>query len=398
MAIDVRAIQRALTDDGVDAWLLYDFHGSNAIARHVVGMASGAKLTTRRWYYLVPASGEPRALMHAIEPESLSHLPGSHELYSGREALVSGLAALVDGHRRIAMEYSPNGSIPYVSKVDAGTVDMIRALGVEVVSSGDLVQRFEAVWDDNALRSHQEASARLYQIKDRTFALLRDRMAAGSPTTELDVQQRMVGWFNEQALVTDCPPVVAARENGGNPHYLPTQEESRAIGPGDPVLIDLWGKLDQPGAVYADITWMAYVGDQVPDEYARAFGVVADARDAAVALVTDATAVSRELRGWEVDRAARDVIEAAGLGQYFVHRTGHSLGESVHGNGVHMDDYETHDDRRLLPGTGFTIEPGVYFDTFGIRSEINMFVGPDQATVTGPVQAEIVPLMSGGAG
>ena len=397
MAIDVRAIQLALREDGIDAWLLYDFHGSNPIAHTIVGLSSTAKLTTRRWYYLIPASGKPRALMHTIEPDSLSHLPGKCFLYAGREELASRLSALVEGHRRVAMEYSPNGAIPYVSKVDAGTVDAIRALGVDVVSSGDLVQRFEAVWSDDALRSHREASVRLYDIKDRTFALLRERALAGSKTTEFEIQQAMVGWFKEHALVTDCPPVVAARENGGNPHYLPTADASRQIDPGDPVLIDLWGKLDAPGTVYADITWMAYLGAQVPDEYASAFAVVAAARDAAVALVTDATSEGRELRGWEIDRTARDVIAEAGLGQYFVHRTGHSLGESVHGNGVHMDDYETHDDRRLLPGTGFTIEPGVYFDTFGIRSEINMFVGRGQAVVTGPVQAKITALMAAGS-
>ncbi len=398
MAIDVTAIQLALREDGLDAWLLYDFHGSNSIARNVVGLSSTAKLTTRRWYYLIPASGEPRALMHAIEPDSLSHVPGERFLYAGRDELVSHLSELVRGHRRVAMEYSPNGAIPYVSKVDAGTVDAVRARGIDVVSSGDLVQRFEAVWSDDALRSHCEASSRLYRIKDKTFALLRQRMAAGSSTTEFDIQQAMVRWFEEHALVTDCPPVVAVRENTGNPHYLPMADRSRPIDPGDPVLIDLWGKLDAPGSVYADITWMAYVGAQVPDQYANAFGVVAAARDAAIDLVTAAATTGRELRGWKVDRAARDVIAAAGFGQHFVHRTGHSLGESVHGNGVHMDDYETHDDRRLLPGTGFTIEPGIYFDTFGVRSEINMFIGQGQAMVTGPVQAEIIPLMGAESG
>ena len=374
------------------------FTGRTRSPVHVVGVDSTAKLTTRRWYYLIPAGGEPRALMHTIEPESLSHLPGAHEFYAGREALASGLTALVDGHRRIAMEYSPNGAIPYVSKVDGGTVDMIRALGVEVVSSGDLVQRFEAVWNDDALRSHQEASARLHQIKDRTFALLRERMAAGIPTTEFDVQQTMVRWFNSHTLVTDCPPVVAARENGGNPHYLPTKAGSRSIETGDPVLLDLWGKLDQPGAVYADITWMAYVGDEVPDEYASAFwrrrrcAAMLPSRSSRMQPLHIESCVAGRLTGRRATSSKRP-----DSGQYFVHRTGHSLGKSVHGNGVHMDDYETHDDRRLLRGTGFTIEPGVYFDTFGIRSEINMFVGPNQATVTGPVQAEIVPLMAGGA-
>jgi Xaa-Pro aminopeptidase len=290
------------------------------------------------------------------------------------------------------MEFSPLGAIPYISRVDAGTVDAVRALGANVVSSGDLVQRFEAVWNDAALETHRDASARLYRIKDRAFALIADRLESRAPIHEFEIQQAMVGWFEEEGLVTDCPPVVAAGESGGNPHYLPTASQTRPIRSGDPVLIDLWGKLETSGAVFADITWMAYAGADVPDEYATAFRVAASARDAATTLVREAASTRRELRGWEVDRAARDVIESAGLGRHFVHRTGHSLGEAVHGNGVHMDDYETHDDRRLLPGTGFTIEPGLYFKTFGIRTEINMFVGADDATVTGPVQTEITPL------
>ena len=293
------------------------------------------------------------------------------------------------------MEYSPNGAIPYVSRVDAGTIEAVRAQGVDVVSSGDLVQRFEAVWTDSALATHRDASERLHRIKDRTFALIGDRLTSGIPTTEYDIQKAMVGWFEADGLITDCPPVVAARESGGNPHYLPDADHSRPIERGDPVLIDLWGKLTTDGAVFADITWMGFAGPEVPDEYASAFQVIRQARDTAIDLVKDATAAGRELRGWEVDRAARAVVDDAGLGQYFIHRTGHSLGESVHGNGVHMDDYETHDDRRLLPGTGFTIEPGVYFDTFGVRTEINMFVGSEAATVTGPVQTEITPLLDG---
>lgn len=392
MSLDIAAIQAALQEDGLDGWLLYDFHGSNPIARGVARLDSTGKLTTRRWYYLIPSTGEPRSLVHVIEPSSLAHLPGSRTLYADRQALSAGLADIVQGCHRVAMEFSPLAAIPYISRVDAGTVDAVRALGVDVVSSGDLVQRFEAIWDDAALETHRDASARLYRIKDRAFALIGDRLRSGTPSHEFEIQQAMVGWFEEEGLITDCPPVVAAAESGGNPHYLPTASQSRPINPGDPVLIDLWGKLETRGAVYADITWMAYAGADVPDEYAKAFGVAASARDAAVALVKDAASTGRDLRGWEVDRAARDVIEKAGLGQYFVHRTGHSLGEEVHGNGVHMDDYETHDDRRLLPGTGFTIEPGVYFKTFGIRTEINMFFGPDDATVTGPVQTRIAPL------
>ena len=392
MSLDIAAIQSALREDGLDGWLLYDFHGSNPIARGVARLDSTGKLTTRRWYYLIPSSGEPRALVHVIEPSSLAHLPGSRTLYADRQALSDGVAKILKGCRRVAMEFSPLGAIPYVSRVDAGTVDAVRALGAEVVSSGDLVQRFEAVWDDAALDTHRDASARLYRIKDRAFALIGDRLRSRTPSHEFEIQQAMVGWFEEEGLVTDCPPVVAAGESGANPHYLPTASQSRPIRPGDPVLIDLWGKRETPGAVFADITWMAYAGAEVPDEYADAFRVAASARDAAVTVVRKAASTGQDLRGWEVDRAARDVIDQGGLGRHFVHRTGHSLGEAVHGNGVHMDDYETHDDRRLLPGTGFTIEPGLYFTTFGIRTEINVFFGPDDATVTGPVQTEIAPL------
>ena len=394
VAPDIPAIQAALKEDDLDGWLLYDFHGSNPIARAVVQVDSTTKLTTRRWYYLIPATGEPRSLMHVIEPTSLAHLPGTQTLYAGHQQLQDGLSKLVTGCDVLAVEYSPNGAIPYVSRVDAGTVDAIRALGVSVVSSGDLVQRFEAVWDNVALATHQEASNRLYQIKDRTFALISERLESATPVTEFEVQQAMVGWFGDAELVTDSPPVVAAQHSSGNPHYLPTAEQCRPIEQGNVVLLDLWGKLNTPGAVFADITWMGYTGAEVPPEYAAVFSLARAARDAAIARVKDASATGEDLRGWQVDRAARDVIDAAGMGQFFVHRTGHSLGEAVHGNGVHMDDYETHDDRRLLPGTGLTIEPGIYQDTFGMRTEINMYVGPHDARVTGPVQTEIVPLVS----
>jgi len=240
------------------------------------------------------------------------------------------------------------------------------------------------------------ASEKLYRIKDRAFAAILERMAAGTATTEYDIQQLMTGWFRDEGLVTDSPPIVAAAGNAGNPHYMPTPSDHRAIRPGEIVLLDLWGKLDRPGAVFADITWVGYTGARPPERYARAFATVAAARDAAVALVQRAASGSagREpLRGWQVDRAASTVLRSAGYGDHVLHRTGHSLGESVHGNGVNMDDYETHDDRRLLPGTGFTIEPGLYFDDFGIRSEINMLVREHDAVVTGPLQADIVALV-----
>ena len=392
MALDVAAVQAALREDGLDGWLLYDFHGSNPIAGSLAGLNGGGKLTTRRWYYLVPAEGPPRALVHAIERETLAHLPGEARVYAGRTALDEGLDALVGGLRRVAMEYSPDNAIPYLARVDAGTVEAIRRRGIEVVSSGDLVQRFEARWDEAALSSHLEASAALYRIKDRTFEAIADRLRRGATPTEYDIQGSMVDWFADERLVSDSRPVVAAMEHAGDPHYQPTAGRSRRIGPDELVLIDLWGKCDRPGAVFADITWVAFTGASVPVEHERAFAAVAQARDEAVALVERSAREGSELRGWQVDRAARQVLETAGYKERVLHRTGHSLGTSVHGNGVHLDDFETHDDRRLLPGTGFTIEPGVYFDHFGVRSEINMFFGSGEARVSGPRQPAIVVL------
>lgn len=393
MALDIPAIQQELTGEGLDGWLLYDFHGSNPIAGSLVGLAGATdKMTTRRWYYLIPAKGEPRGLVHAIERHNLDALPGTKRAYSGRMQLEEGLQQLVAGCRRLAMEYSPNNAIPYVSRVDAGTVEAVRRLGVEVVSSGDLVQRFEAIWSPEALETHRRASDALYRIKDGAFEHVREAFRARRPITELDVQQHMIRLFEKEGLISDSAPIVAAQENAGNPHYAPTPAAHRAIGADEIVLLDLWGKFPVAGAVFADITWVGFTGRRVPEEYARAFAAARGARDAAIALVQEAAREGRELRGWEVDRASREVIERAGFGPHFIHRTGHSLGESVHGNGVHMDDYETHDERRLIPGTGFTIEPGVYFDRFGVRTEINMYVGERDATVTGPAQEEIVTL------
>ena len=392
MALPIAAVQRALKDEGFDAWLLYDFHGSNPIATRVAGLDRTGKMATRRWYYVIPASGEPRGLVHAIERHNLDELPGVKRPYSGRQQLDTGLKELLEGLKRVAMEYSPGNNIPYLSRVDAGTIEAVRQLGIDVVSSGDLVQRFEAVWSDAVYQTHVAASDRLYQVKDRAFELIRDRVRARAALNEHEVQQRMVGWFEELGLKPELPNV-SAQENAGNPHYMPPETGSRSIGPNELVLLDLWGKLRSPGAVFADITWVGYTGAAVPDEYARAFAAARDGRDAAIELVRSSTADGGDLRGWQVDRACRDVIDRAGFGALFIHRTGHSLGEEVHGNGVHMDDYETKDDRRLIPGTGFTIEPGVYTERFGVRTEINMFVGEHEARVTGPCQTEIVTLM-----
>lgn len=391
MSLDIAAIQDHLGGEHLDGWLLYDFHGSNPIATSLAGLTG--RHTTRRWYYFIPATGSPRKLVHTIEPAVLDALPGEVRRYAGRRELEEGVREILSGVGRVAMEYSPNGAIPYVSRVDAGTVEFVRGLGVEVVSSGDLVGRFEAAWDAEAIRTHHVASEKLHRIKDLAFELVGARLSAGRPVHEYEVQQTMVGWFSDEGLTTDAPPIVAAQENAGNPHYTPTAANSRPIRSNELVLLDLWGKIGQPGAVYADITWVGFSGEP-PAEIRDAFRVVVEGRDAAVALVQGRVAKGDPVRGWEVDRAARDVITAAGYGRQFVHRTGHSLGEEVHGNGVHMDDYETHDERRLLPGTGFTIEPGVYTPTFGVRTEINMVVGDRSAEVTGPCQRSLVRIRS----
>jgi Xaa-Pro dipeptidase len=393
MTLDVAAVRAALAEEHLDGWLLYDFHGINPIANDVTGVArQPGHLATRRWYYLIPAVGEPRKLVHAIEPGSLAHLPGSTGRYAGREQLEAGLARLLEGMRRVAMEYSPGCAIPYIARVDAGTIELIRGFGVDVASSGDLVQRFCAVWHDAEIASHVAASEKLHRIKDRAFEEIARRVRDNVAATEFDIQQLMARWFEDEGLVTDSPPNVSVNENAGNPHYLPTAESARAISAGQLVLLDLWGKLASEGAVFADITWVGYTGREAPARFEDAFTAIRNARDAAITLVQAGTRAGRDVRGWEVDRAASGVLKDAGYGAQILHRTGHSLGESVHGMGVNMDDYETHDDRRLLPGTGFTIEPGVYFPDFGVRTEINMIVYARDARVTGPLQPRIVAL------
>lgn len=393
MALDIPAIQQALRADDLDGWLLYDFHGSNPIAACVTGLLGGAHMTTRRWYYLVPADGQPQGLVHAIERHNLDHLPGQKHVYAGREELEEGLTRLLAGITRVAMEYSPGCAIPYLSRVDAGTAEAVRARGVEILSSGDLVQQFEAAWTPDQLDSHRVASESLYRIKDRAFDAASAALRGGTPLTERRLQEQMVQWFQDEGLVSDSAPVVAIGGNAGDPHYLPTAERSAAIVADEVLLLDLWGKTRAAGAVFADITWVSVTARRVPAAPAQAFAAIAAARDAAVGLVEEAARSGRDLRGWEVDRTARQVLLDAGFGEHILHRTGHSLGETVHGNGVHMDDFETHDDRRVLPGTGFTVEPGLYFDTFGVRTEINVYRAERDAIVTGPRQSEIVTLL-----
>jgi Xaa-Pro dipeptidase len=390
MALDIPAVQRALAEEHLDGWLLYDFHGANPIAQRLAALEG--KHTTRRWYYFIPANGTPRKLVHSIEAAVLAELPGDTCRYAGRLELATGIAQLVQGSERVAMEYSPGCAIPYVSRVDAGTIEVLRGFGLTIVSSGDLVGRFEAAWGPAEIETHRAASEKLYRIKERAFEYIGRRLAQGVSVDERQVQDEMMVWFSEEGLVTDSPPIVAVDAHAGDPHYAPTPESSEAIGRNQLVLLDLWGKLGSDGAVYADITWTGVTGPADP-EVVRVFGVVVRARDAALEFVQSRVGAGEPVRGWEVDRAARDVIVTAGYGDRFIHRTGHSLGQDVHGNGVHMDDYETHDDRRLLVGTGFTIEPGIYLNRFGIRSEINVVVGARTAEATGALQTELVQIL-----
>lgn len=387
MPLDIPAVQRALVSEGLDGWLLYDFRHCNPIAVKLAGL-TGAH-TTRRWLYFIPATGTPIKVVHAIESFWLDHLPGRVVPYADRQSLDRAITDLLDGVRTIGMEYSPNNAIPSLSRVDAGTVESIRARGVHVVSSGNLVALFESVWDAAKLATHRAAAAALYRIKDRAFAHVGAQLMAGRPIHEFEVQQLMLRWFDEEGLESDAPPAVAAQEHAGNPHYSLTAASSREIRRDELLLLDLWGKLRAPDSVYADITWVGFAGS-APAEIVQAFETIVAGRDAAVALVTSRIEAGHAVMGWEVDRAARDIIASRGYGAQFIHRTGHSLGEEVHGNGVNIDDYETHDDRRLLPGTAFTIEPGIYTPAFGVRTEINMVIAQGTAEVTGPRQSDLV--------
>jgi Xaa-Pro aminopeptidase len=392
--IDLPAIQSALQDMGLDGWLLYDFRGLNVLARRVLGISSEAILT-RRWFYFIPAQGEPRKLVHRIEPYALAALPGGQIVYLRWQELEAGVASLVAGSKRIAMEYIPRNANPYVSRVDAGTVELIRSFGLEIVSSGDLVQLFEACWTDAQWAMHLEASRHTRSAFDLAFRFIAERIGHDGSVRETEVQRCIVDHFAVQGLIFDHPPICAVGPHSGDPHYAPGPETDTAIRQGDFVLIDLWAKLDRPGAVYSDLTWTGYVEGQVPAKYTDIFRIVAQARDAAIACVREAFTAGRPLQGWEVDRAARDVIERAGFGAAFCHRTGHSIGQEVHGNGANMDNLETREERRLLRRTCFSIEPGIYLPEFGIRSEVDVFIDPQgNVHVTGgEPQTEVIPIL-----
>jgi Xaa-Pro dipeptidase len=388
----IDAIQAELRAAGLDGWLFYDFHHRDPIAARVLCLQNG--MGTRRWFYLIPGRGTPRKLVHRIESGALDALPGKKLVYASFEELQRGLARLLSGCRKVAMQYSPRNAIPYISMVDAGTVEMVRACGCRVVSSADLVQKFEASWSAEQFASHLDAGRVIDRVTQEAFVYAAASVKNKSPLTEYALQQWMLEQFRAGAITTDEPPIVAVGPHSGDPHYEPREAGSAPIRKGDLLLLDVWGKLDRAGSVYYDITWVGYLGASVPEKQAKIFSIVAAARDRAIAFVQQSLAAGRAVKGWQVDQAAREVIRKAGFAKSFVHRTGHNIGQDVHGNGANMDSLETHDERRILPQTCFSIEPGIYLPEFGIRSEVNVYIDGAQARVTGPMQTGILPLLS----
>jgi Xaa-Pro aminopeptidase len=387
-------IQRALQKERIGGWLFYDFRHSDPIAYRVLGLSAGG-IATRRWFYFVPAEGEPVRLVHQIERAKLDALPGRSIEYAGWEALMAGLRGALRGVKSVAMQYSPMNAIPYLSRVDAGTVEAVRSCGVEVVSSANLVQRFEAVWSPQQWSDHQEAANALRTIVDGAFAAAAEAIRNKTPLTECGLQSWVLAQMEKNGLITDHPPIVAVNAHSADPHFVPSRADDAPINAGDFLLLDLWAKPNRPGSVYADYTWTAFAGRNVPQRYREVFEVVRRGRDAAVQFLEEALADNRDVHGWEVDAMCRREIEGAGYGAYFIHRTGHSIGEEDHGNGANIDNFETHDDRLLIPQTCFSIEPGIYLPReFGVRSEINVYIDEqNRPIVTGlPVQTEIVPL------
>lgn len=392
---DLNKIQEVITKMNFDAWLFYDFRGSNDLAHTILDIPAEAHLT-RRFFYFIPKNGTATKIVMGIEAGNLDHLPGERKKYSSHVSLTNHLKDTLKGVKTIAMEYSPMNAIPYVSKVDAGTIEMLRTFGVEIKSSADLISMFGALWTEEQYLENKPVATALTNIVVKAFAYIKEETLSGKELTEYDVQQFIMQEFKARGYYTDHPPIVGVNENAANPHYEPTKEVHKSIRKGDFLLIDLWAKLDKPGGVWADITWTGYLGDSVPEKYVKVFNIVAEARDAALNLIKQRYADKKEIRGYEADAAARKVIDDAGYAEFFIHRTGHSITTDLHGSGAHLDNFETRDERLLLPSTSFSIEPGIYLPgDFGVRSEIDVYISPkgDVMTTGGERQTEVIPIL-----
>ncbi len=386
--MDLAAIQSTLRDRNIDAWLFYDHHHRDPIAYRVLGLPEQL-MVTRRWFYLVPAQGDPQKLVHKIEAGHLDSLPGKKRTYSAWQELFEGLKQMLSPYRDVAMQYSPNNGVFTISLVDAGTAELIRGLGKNLVSSGDLVAKFEATWTDEQIQSHYAARDSVDAITAAAFKEIGSRVRQGG-TREFEIQQWILEAFRRENLVTGDPPVVAVNANSGNPHYGPDAARCAPIREGDFVLLDIWAKKNTPNAVYYDITWTGFVGPNPSDRMREIFHIVREGRDAGIQFVKESVGSGKQICGWEVDDPVRQSITKAGYGAYFLHRTGHSIGTEVHANGANIDNLEVRDERHILPSSCFSIEPGVYLPEFGVRSEVNMLVGSSGAEVTGRMQTELV--------
>ena len=385
-------IQKALRDRNLDGWLFYDFRNRDELASQILGL-DPAKFCTRRWYYYIPAEGEPTKLVHSVEASFLDSLPGNKLKFLSWKEMHSQIKKLLGNHKKIAMHYSPMNNIPYASMVDAGTIELIRSLGYEPVSAADLINLFNAVIDEKGYQSHREAGEIVLKIKDEAYGEIATAVSENRALKEYELQQFIMKRFDEEGLTCEGHgPIVGINEHPADPHFEPKPESSYIFKPGDTILIDLWAKKKEAGSIYYDVTWCGYIGDNPPPKYLEIFNTVRDARKAAKQFVIDAFAEGRPCYGWEVDDACRNVVIEAGYGDFFVHRTGHSIGTNVHGNGVHIDNLETKDERQLMPGICFSIEPGIYLEgEMAVRSEINVFITLEgEVVVCGDEQEELI--------
>jgi len=394
--MDLSAIQNALLNEGLDGWLFYDFHNRDAIAARILKMDT-TRFASRRWYYFIPAKGEPQKLVHNIEPWRCDHLPGKKNIYLPWQQQQQLLKEILSNSKKVAMQYSPNNAIPYVSIVDGGTIELVRSFGVEVVSSGNLVSIFESHLSMEDYQSHCRAAESMQFIKDAAFKEIARRIKTGNNPTEYEIYEFMIGLYKEHNMICEDGPIVAINEHAADPHFEPRKDITTKIKEGDLVLIDLWAKKNEKGAIYYDITWMGYVGTEVPEKIEKIFQIARAGREAALNLVKERFAKKQSVCGWEVDDVCRKVITDAGYGQYFIHRTGHNIGEEVHGNGCHIDNLETKDERIIIPGTCFSVEPGIYMpdEKLGFRTEIDVFVtDEDNVEVSGKQQEKVIQILS----